>query len=108
MRNFIFILGRNLDSIFDEACDEFGITKEDNIYIITREHDQLEVPDLHPNQKQVLASTAPVCDNIYVIANGGTTAQMIPYTVRLVQEAKGLCEIIDLQKDGKKTLWSKK
>lgn len=97
---FILFLGRSTAGILADAIDEFG---EQEVLVVSRDGDSLEPP--------AGLRTVPVSqfqpeegEQYLLIANGGTSAQLLPVVKRLV-EAGSSFEAWDLQRDGKVQVW---
>ena len=100
MSKFIVLLGRNTEGIIKDVKKEFGETVD--ILVITRNNDSLNPPENYPS---VSISEFKPEHSYIVIANGGTTAQLIPLIKTLV-ENNSTFEVWDLQRDGKpRLLW---
>ena len=98
----ILFLGRSIDGILADARREFPEERE--VIILMRKNDQLSPPSgltaIPADEFVPAAETAYV-----VIANGGTTIQMIPTLKKLVV-AKAKFTAWDLQRDEPKIpLW---
>lgn len=98
----ISFLGRNTQGILEDAFEEFG-ERVNGVLVISRDGDQMEAPaglTVVP-----VSEFSPDADEQYLlIANGGTSAQLLPVVKRLV-EAGALFEAYDLQRDGIVQVW---
>lgn len=96
----ILFLGRSLDGILKDAQTHFPGQSH---LVISRDNDSLQVPE--GSQSQTVSQFQPEADSCYtVIANGGTSSQLVPVLRKLV-ETKSDFEVYDLQRDGKTRLW---
>lgn len=97
----ILFLGRSTEGVLADARREFPEERE--ALVLSRDNDQLQPPagvDAVP-----AARFFPVAGESYVvIANGGTTSQLLPTVKRLV-EAGAEFSAWDLQRDGKSRVW---
>ena len=98
----ILFLGRSINGVLADARREFP--EEEEVLILTRKDDQLASPS-------GLAAIAaddfmPAAGVAYVvIANGGTTSQMVPTLKKLVDSYADV-SVWDVQRDAPKTqLW---
>lgn len=120
MKKVIFFRGRNTDGIIADA-KAFGIVGDgDKCYVICREGDALAQPgDMTPDQFRNDLFIHDD-DNFIIIANGGTTKQLVPVVVRFAgfsavqdeQDAQAFYEglrndhrgwtwkVLDVQRDG--------
>jgi hypothetical protein len=101
MKNvMILFLGRSVEGILADAKKEFPDVE---VLVITRHNDQLQPPA--GVQVATVGGFVPNSETSYtVIANGGTSAQLIPVLKSLI-ETKSLFEVFDLQRDGMSKLW---
>lgn len=97
----ISFLGRSTDGILADARREFP--SEQGVLVISRDGDQLQPP---AGVEVVRVSAfAPVAGESYtLIANGGTSSQLLPVVKRLV-EAGATFTAWDLQREGKTQVW---
>jgi hypothetical protein len=96
MKTLIAFRGNNTDNILQDAYPTIGDV--DRIIIVARDGDRLAQPgDLNP-----LATLQEIhkSDEVALIANGGTTAQIMPLLVFLLTQYAGHCRIFDVQRDG--------
>ena len=97
----ITFLGRSLEGILADARREFP--NEQGVLVISRDGDQLQPPD--GVEVVPVSKFAPVASESYtLIANGGTSSQLLPVVKRLV-ETGVMFTAWDLQRDGKNQLW---
>lgn len=97
----ILFLGRNTEGILADARREFSA--ETDLLVLTREGDALQPPAGATSLSS--SRFEPKEGEIYVvIANGGTTSQLLPVLKRLV-ETKADFTAWDLQRDGKTQVW---
>lgn len=96
---FIFFRGRNTNNIINDAKLQFA-SKQFSAIIICRENDRLaEAGDITPKK------FSPSIGKKYgVIANGGTTSQLVPVLKKLVESGVEF-EVYDLQPDEMERLW---
>lgn len=119
----VFFLGRSLEGILADAMSAFG---EDlgQVVVVQRDNDNLPAPDglrtvgvtqfvrsacaahellRDPGSSKAAATlpeVRPICDEAYrLVANGGTTAQLVKVLLHLVQ-MKVKLEVFDLQREG--------
>jgi len=94
-------LGRNTEGILADARREFP--NEQGVLVISRDGDQLQPPaGVVPVP---VSEFAPVKGESYtLIANGGTTAQLLPVVKRLVEEGVEFTAW-DLQREGTVQVW---
>jgi len=97
----ILFLGRSVEGILADAKEEFP--EEQEILVLTRKNDQLQPP---AGLTAIPADEfRPDSETTYVvIANGGTTSQVLPTVKRLV-EADTNFTAWDLQREGKIQVW---
>lgn len=97
----VLFLGRSIDGILADARKEFP--DEGEILILARKNDQLEPPAgmvaVPADEFQPTAHTTYV-----VVANGGTTSQLLP-TVKKLVEANVKFSAWDLQREEKVQVW---
>jgi hypothetical protein len=116
MRTIIFFRGRNTDAIIADATASGIVQAGDAVCIICRKDDKMaeagDIESLPP---------LPESAHVVVVANGGTTAQLVPIIARLVAmtfslgscqgesypAAVGKLRIVDVQPDGVMVLWVK-
>ena len=92
----IIFLGRSVDGIIADAQSHFGTPVED-ILVVSRDGDNLPVPE--GLSVVEVSSFEPQPDAEYtVIANGGTSAQLVPVLLRLFQAGVPM-RIYDMQRD---------
>ena len=96
----ITFLGRNTDGILNDAKREFG---DIPALVIAREGDQLQ-PPAGIESKSVNSFTPDASEEYILIANGGTSAQLLP-TIKKLLEAGAKFSAFDLQRDGKTQVW---
>ena len=96
----VLFLGRNTEGILRDTIREFG---EQKVLVIARDGDTLEPP---AGLKTVSVSEfQPERGERYtLIANGGTSSQLLPVVKRLV-ETDTAFEAWDLQREGKTQVW---
>ena len=91
----ITFLGRNTEGILNDAKNQFGLLGE--TVVIARDGDKLEAPS--GLQKTGVSEFSPDQNTEYtLLANGGTSAQLLPIVKKLV-EAKIKFRAFDLQRD---------
>ncbi|MEK7537014.1 MAG: hypothetical protein AAB584_01015 [Patescibacteria group bacterium] len=94
-------LGRNTEGILADA--RRGFPNEQGVLVISRDGDQLQPPagvEVVP-----VSAFAPAAGESYtLIANGGTSSQLLPVVKRLV-EAGAVFTAWDLQREGKTQVW---
>lgn len=89
-QKLIVFRGRNTENIVNDAL-EAGVVREDaEIVVVAREGDQLAQPgDVTPSTLSLLDSREDDHDvTIVVIANGGTSVQLVPILIRLAKESQ--------------------
>ena len=96
----ISFLGRNSEGILADARREFG---NQQVLLVARDGDQLAPP---PGMSCVPVSAfKPEASEEYIlIANGGTSAQLLPVVKRLVESGVKF-QAWDLQREGKVQVW---
>lgn len=96
----IVFLGRSVEGILADAKVAFG---NGEILVLTRDGDTLPVPA--GCMSMPVSSFKPAERVSYtVVANGGTTAQLLP-TVKKLVEANADFKAFDLQRDGAVRVW---
>jgi hypothetical protein len=96
----ILFLGRSIDGIVNDARREFPGEK---VQVVRRDDDKLEAPA--GLDVVAVSDFQPQAEVKYVVvANGGTSSQLVPALKALV-EAGVSFEVYDLQRDGAKRLW---
>ena len=97
----ILFLGRSTEGILADARKEFG--EDHEALVLTRDGDTMPVPT---GVESLPASSFQPKDGLryVVVANGGTTSQLVPTLKKLV-EAKADFEAYDLQRDGAVRVW---
>lgn len=95
----IAFLGRNTEGILADARREFG---DQPVLVITRDGDQLQPPT---GVEAITVSQFQPAEGVKytLIANGGTTAQLLPVVKKLVDAADFAA--YDLQREGAVELW---
>lgn len=94
-------LGRSVEGILKDARDAFP--QERRVLVVTRDNDTLPAPA--GLETVEVSKFQPEQDEAYtVIANGGTSSQLLPVIKRLV-EAGNPVQAFDLQRDGVKQVW---
>lgn len=88
----IVFRGRNTDNIIADAKREGIITDDHQIVIVCRQDDTLA-------QDGDVTSLDSIPDDTTIIANGGTTAQLVPILLDVTQFAHRY-RIVDVQRDG--------
>lgn len=97
----ILFLGRNTDGILSDARREFG--NEENVIVVSRDGDQLLPPA--GLEGVSVSEFQPVEGESYtLIANGGTSSQLLPVVKRLVKAGVSWVGW-DLQREGKTQVW---
>src|SRR3989344_219635 len=92
----ITFLGRNTEGILRDAEGQFGSLGE--TVVIARDGDKLDAPS--GLQKTEVSEFSPDPNAQYtLLANGGTSAQLLP-TVKKLVEGKSNFKAFDLQRDG--------
>ena len=92
----ITFLGRNTEGILGDAKNQFGSLGD--TVVIARDGDKLEAPT--GLQKTAVGEFSPDQNAEYtLLANGGTSAQLLP-TVKKLVEGKINFRAFDLQRDG--------
>lgn len=100
MKIMITFLGRNTEGIIADANAAFSF---DKVVVIARDGDSFEAPD--GLEKVGISAFSPVADEEYlVIANGGTSSQLLPAVKRILAIGAKM-EAWDLQRDGKSQVW---
>lgn len=98
----VVFLGRNTERILSDAVAAFG---EQETLVVARDDDTLDPPTGMATVPVSEFAAYVVPDHKYVIvANGGTSAQLLPVVKRLV-EAGASFEAWDLQRDGLSQVW---
>lgn len=96
----IIFLGRSVDGILADARDAFP---SEEILVVTRDGDQLQPPaglaTVSVSQFQPQAGV-----EYSVVANGGTSAQLVLVLKALVSAGAPM-KVYDLQRDGVARLW---
>ena len=94
-------LGRSTEGILADAKEEFP--SESEVLVVKRDGDQFQAPE---GLLAVEVSKFQPEQGIeyVVIANGGTSAQLVPVIKKLV-EARVSMRVYDLQRDGVSQLW---
>jgi hypothetical protein len=96
----VLFLGRSIDGIVNDARREFPGEKA---LVVRRDDDKLEAP-AGLDVVAVSGFQPQVGEKYVVVANGGTSAQLVTALKALV-EAGVSFEVHDLQRDGAKRLW---
>jgi hypothetical protein len=94
----IFFRGRNPAGIIEDARNEGILQDGDKVVIVCRENDNLAQPG------DVTSVELPKVEPVTLVANGGTTAQVVPLIVNIVKNCSHAM-IADLQRDGLKILY---
>jgi hypothetical protein len=97
----VLFLGNNTEGILQDARKQFG--SDSKAMVIARENDRLQPPA--GVESTTVSGFKPEKDKKYIIiANGGTSAQLLPAITKLL-EADIEFEAYDLQKDGMTKVW---
>lgn len=96
----ILFLGRSTEGILADARMEFP--GEQEVLVVKRDGDHLSAPAGIAAVE--VSKFQPENAEYVVIANGGTSAQLVPVLKRLV-EARVSLKVFDLQRDGVSQLW---
>lgn len=101
----VFFLGRNLDGILRDA--ETVLPEGGEVVVVTREGDTLSLPEglearrATPVEAIEVLQGLPERSQVELVANGGTTAQLVPLLRTLfVGDCPGSYRVWDLQRDG--------
>jgi len=94
-------LGRNTEGILADAHREFP--SEQGVLVISRDGDQLQ-PPAGVEVVSVSAFVPVVSESYTLIANGGTSSQLLPVVKRLI-EVGATFTAWDLQREGKTQVW---
>lgn len=96
----IIFLGRSIDGILADAREEWP---SEQVLVVKRDGDQLQAPE--GLQTVEVSGFQPEAGVEYVVvANGGTSAQLVPVLKSLV-EAGVPMKVFNLQRDGVSQLW---
>lgn len=97
----ILFLGNNTEGILNDALKQFG--RETKAMVISRENDRLQPPE--GLQSETVGTFEPEEGKKYiVIANGGTSQQLLPVISKLLEKNIPF-EAWDLQRDGANKVW---
>jgi len=96
----VVFLGRSIEGILADVRREFP---GDDVLVITRENDSLQ-PPAGVSSCSVGAFAPAEQEEYRVVANGGTTRQILPVLKKLV-ESHADFTAWDLQRDGKVQVW---
>jgi hypothetical protein len=99
----ISFLGRNTEGILADARREFG---DQPVIVITRDGDQLQ-PPAGVLSISVSHFTPQAEERYILIANGGTTGQLLPVVKKLVDTAADFAAY-DVQREGLVELWPRR
>lgn len=97
----VVFLGRSVEGILADAKKAFA--KEERVLVVSRDGDQLQPPE--GLEVVPVSKFTPIVGESYtLIANGGTTGQLLPVLKRLV-DSEASVEAWDLQREGKIQVW---
>ena len=96
----ILFLGRSVDGILADARREFP---EEPFLVVSRDNDTLP-PPAGLETVQVSQFRPLVGTSYTVIANGGTSAQLVQVLKNLVRSGVSM-KVFDLQRDGMVQIW---
>jgi hypothetical protein len=97
----VTFLGRNTPGILADARREFG--EDLKVLVVSRDGDQLQ-PPAGVETVSVSEFEPTVGESYTLIANGGTSSQLLPVVKRLVKVGVSF-QAWDLQREGKVQVW---
>jgi hypothetical protein len=120
---YLVMNGKSLSGIINDIRSIYGVER-DQVFVVTRPGDRLAPPDglqtIEIQEKYIETESweapfsirlpseilrAPrAIPRVRVVANGGTTIQLLPVVMTLLQSGVGSFEVVDLQPDGVRVL----